>query len=46
MAKPHKKASEETFGQIAVLKKYLRSTHVPEAVLEELDTLCHDNQQR
>ena len=38
--------TEETFGQIAILKKYLRGKHLPDEVLEELDALCHDNEQR
>jgi len=37
---------DEPFGQIAILKKYIRGKHVPDEVLEELDALCHDNEQR
>jgi hypothetical protein len=33
---------QELSGEIAILKKYLRTKHVPEQALEELDALCHD----
>jgi hypothetical protein len=37
---------EALSGEIAILKKYLRGKRVPKEVLEELDALCHDNEQR
>jgi hypothetical protein len=37
---------QDLSGEIATLKKYLRSKRAPEEVLEELDTLCHDNERR
>jgi hypothetical protein len=33
-------------GEIAVLKKYLKSKHVPEEAAEELDALCKDTEER
>jgi len=39
-------STEETFGQIAILKKYLRGKRISDEVLKELDSLCHDNEQR
>jgi hypothetical protein len=39
-------STAETSGQIAILKKHLRGRHVPEEVLEELDDLSRDNEQR
>lgn len=33
-------------GEIAVLKKYLRSKRVPADAIEELDSLCKDTESR
>jgi len=39
-------SNEETFGQIAILKKYLRGKRIPDEVLEELDAVCEASEQR
>jgi len=39
-------SARELSGKIAILKMYLRGKSIPDEVIEELDALCHDNEQR
>ena len=42
----HHSAMESLSGEIAILKKYLKSERVPEDILAELDELCEDTEKR